>query len=137
MILMMLGMHQNVQNKLLTEIDEVYNEDKDVNFTTDFLQKFSYLEMVVKETMRLFAVVPMVSRETSEEVEIDGYLIPKDTTIIIPIYAMQRDERYWGSDADKFRPERFEEEIINPHAWVPFTGGGRICIGEYLILNTE
>ena len=130
MVLMMLGMHKDVQQKLSKEIEEIFRHEKDAKFTVDFLQKFSYLEMVVKETMRLFAVVPMVARETSEEVEIDGFLIPKNTTILISIYAMQRDKKYWGSDADHFRPERFEEEVKNPHAYAPFTGGSRICIGK-------
>ncbi|CAG9811946.1 unnamed protein product [Chironomus riparius] len=129
MVLMMVGMNKDVQHKLVNEIEEVYNEDKDAKFSADFLQKFPYLEMVVKETMRLFAVVPLVARETSDEVEICGHVLPKDTTILISIYSMQRDEKYWGSDADQFRPERFEDEIKNPHAWAPFTGGSRICIG--------
>jgi cytochrome P450 len=128
----MLGMHKDVQDKLLNEIEEVYSGDNDIEFTADFLQKFPYLEMVLKETMRLFAVVPMVARETSEEVEICGHVLPEKTTILISIYAMQREKKYWGSDADKFRPERFEDGVKNPHAWAPFTGGSRICIGEYI-----
>ncbi|XP_070496456.1 probable cytochrome P450 313a4 [Chironomus tepperi] len=130
MTLMMLGMHQDVQHKLIKEINDVYStEEKDVKFTTDFLQKFPYLEMVLKETMRLFAVVPLVARETSEDVDINGYTIPKNTTILMSIYAMQRDEKYWGCDAHLFRPERLENGMEYPHAWAPFTGGSRICIG--------
>jgi len=87
--------------------------------------------MVIKETMRLFAVVPLVARETSDEVEICGYVLPKDTTILISIFAMQRDVKYWGSDADRFRPERLEGVMKFPHAYAPFTGGSRICIGEF------
>ncbi|KAL7015155.1 hypothetical protein ACKWTF_016306 [Chironomus riparius] len=129
MVLMMVGINKNVQHKLVNEIEEVYNDDKDAKFSADFLQKFPYLEMVIKETMRLFAVVPLVARETSEEVDINGFLIPKNTTILISIYAMQRDEKYWGSDAHLFRPERLENGMEFPHAWAPFTGGSRICIG--------
>ena len=129
----MLGMHKDVQQKLIKEIENVYSElDNDPKFSADFLLKFPYLEMVVKETMRLFAVVPLVARETSEEVEINGFLIPKNTTILISIYAMQRDEKYWGSDAHLFRPERLENGMKFPHAWAPFTGGSRICIGKLL-----
>ncbi|XP_070496468.1 probable cytochrome P450 313a4 [Chironomus tepperi] len=129
MVLMMVGMNKDVQHKIVTELNEVYNEDKDAAFSADFLMKFPYLEMVIKETMRLFAVVPMVARETSDEVEICGHVLPKNTTILISIYAMQREKKYWGDDADQFRPERFEDGVKNPHAWAPFTGGSRICIG--------
>ncbi|XP_070495590.1 probable cytochrome P450 313a4 [Chironomus tepperi] len=114
--LMMLGMHKDVQQKAVNEIEAIYSQDANSEFSADFLQKFTYLELILKETMRLFAVAPIVARETSDEVSINGYLIPKNTTIIISINAMHRDEKYWGTDADQFRPERFEEELKNPHA---------------------
>ncbi|KAL7015148.1 hypothetical protein ACKWTF_016302 [Chironomus riparius] len=128
--LMMLGMHKDVQQKAVNEIDEIYSQDDNPELTNDFLQKFTYLELILKETMRLFAVAPIVARETSEEVNINGFLLPKNSTILILIDAMHRDKKYWGNDADKFRPERFEDEIVNQHAFAPFTLGSRICIGH-------
>ena len=82
---MMIGMHKNVQDRALKEIEDIYSQELNTEFTIDFLQKFKYLELILKETLRLFAVVPVVARETSEEVNINGYLIPKNTSIIIII----------------------------------------------------
>ena len=124
-------MHKDVQQKAVNEIDEIYSQEHNPEFTNDFLNKFTYLELILKETMRLFAVAPLVARETSDEVNINGYLLPKNTTILILIHAMHRDEKYWGNDAELFRPERFEVGLSNPNAWAPFTGGSRICIGEF------
>ncbi|KAL7015152.1 hypothetical protein ACKWTF_016304 [Chironomus riparius] len=136
--LMMLGMHKDVQQKAVIEIDEIYSQDDNPKFTNDFIQKFTYLELILKETMRLFAVAPIVARETSEEVNICGYLLPKNSTILISIHAMHRDKKYWGSDADKFKPERFEDGMSNPLAWAPFTGGSRICIGyRYAMMSMK
>jgi cytochrome P450 family 313 len=51
--------------------------------------------------------------------------IPVGATIIISTFAVQRNKKFWGDDADKFRPERFEPknfEKIHPYAFIPFTG---------------
>jgi cytochrome P450 len=122
MALMMLGMHQDVQQKVMDEINEIYMSEACTDYTMDFLHKFSYLEAVIKETMRLFPEAPIIARESSEEVDINGYLIPKGTNILISIIGMHRDEKYWGSDALKFKPERFLEELEHPMAFTPFSG---------------
>lgn len=51
--------------------------------------------------------------------------IPSGATIVLSIFKVQRDEKYWGSDANQFNPERFERENfkkIPPYAYIPFTG---------------
>ena len=119
----MLAMHQDVQQKLFNEIDSICGAEKDLTFDNDFLQKFTYLDLIVKETIRLFPAGPIVARETSEEIEICGYKIPKKTIMVMSIFAMQRDQKYWGDDAHLYRPERFEN-LENPQAYLPFTGEG-------------
>ncbi|CAG9811897.1 unnamed protein product [Chironomus riparius] len=120
--LVLLAMHKDKQQKLFDEIDEIYSTESDTKFSNDFLQKFIYLDAVLKESMRIFPAIPIIGREASEEVEIEGYLIPKGTVILISIFAMHRDKKIWGDDADAFKPERFFEELTNPHAFVPFAG---------------
>jgi len=117
----MLAMHQDIQQKLITEIDSICGTENDLTFDNDFLQKFTYLDLIVKETTRLFPTGPIVARETSEEIDICGYRIPKKTIMVMSIFAMQRDPKYWGDDAHLYRPERFEN-LENPQAYLPFTG---------------
>lgn len=128
---MMLGMHKDIQEKLTKEIDDVFSQETDSEFTIEFLHKFVFLDMFVKETLRLFPPVPIASRETTEEIELGGYLVPKGASIVISIFAMHRDERFWGKDAHLFKPERFVEGPTNSHAFQPFTAGARICIGKF------
>jgi cytochrome P450 len=119
---MMLAMDKDIQQKLIDEINEIYRVESDTRFGNDFLQKFTFLDAVLNESMRLFPPIAIIGREASDEVEIGGYLIPKGTSFLISIYAMHRDEKFWGQDANLFKPERFLEELINPHAFAPFSG---------------
>jgi PHYB activation tagged suppressor 1 len=55
---------------------------------------------------------------------LDGYTIPKDVGILVPIMKIHRSPKYWGDDAHEFKPERFEKEEIkkiHPYAYLPFT----------------
>jgi cytochrome P450 len=68
--------------------------------------------------------------------EIDGYFIPKDSTIFLSPYATQRHPSIW-EDPDRFDPERFAPERADsypPFAYFPFGGGSRKCIGFQLAL---
>ncbi len=86
-----------------------------------------YLDAVVKETLRVRPVVPVVGRKVLEEVELGGYRIPARSVLMVSIYLLHRDPLQYR-DPDEFRPERFldgEQEGV----WIPFGGGVRRCLG--------
>lgn len=59
-------------------------------------------------------------------------VIPKGTTIMIPVYAIHHDPTYYP-DPYKFDPERFTDNKINTknnYTFMPFGEGPRMCIGE-------
>lgn len=121
---MMLGMFKDIQKRVYAEIMEVLPSTTDI-IDFDALNKMKYLEQVVKETLRLFPITALVIRKTSDDFHLDDYVIPAETTIFVRIYNIQRDKRYWGEDANDFKPERFDEEQIKKvptYAFIPFTG---------------
>lgn len=65
----MLALHPEVQEKVVRELKEVY-ETADATIDYNSLSKLKYLDMIVKETMRLFPVLPLSARKTTEEFEI-------------------------------------------------------------------
>lgn len=135
--LLMLAMHQEVQDKVMQEIEDVFdlsNEEVD-NLK---LNQLPYLEMVIKECMRLFPVLPMVGRQCSKDIVLNTCTIPAGCTIMINIYNAHRSTKSWGEDANLFKPERFSQENfsqIHPYAYVPFSAGPRICIGLKYAMN--
>ncbi|WP_081795141.1 cytochrome P450 [Nocardioides sp. URHA0020] len=88
----------------------------------------AYLEAVMKESMRLHPIIPMVVRTLMKPATIAGYDLPAGTTIgpsIIITHA--REDNY--EDPSAFRPERFLGHHPPTNTWIPFGGGVRRCIG--------
>jgi cytochrome P450 family 135 len=87
-----------------------------------------YLDAVVKETLRLRPVLPIVVRRLSEPMELHGYTIPAGVAVVPCIYLMHRREDIYP-DPRAFSPERFLERPAGTYTWIPFGGGVRRCLG--------
>ena len=90
--------------------------------------KDTYLEAVVKETLRARPVVPVVARHVTQPVELGGYTIPAGSILMVSIYLVHSDPDTYP-DPDEFRPERFLDGTPEGAAWIPFGGGVRRCLG--------
>jgi cytochrome P450 family 135 len=88
----------------------------------------SYLDAVVNETLRVRPVIDAVWRRLKAPVEVGGWLLPADTTVMPSIVLVQESSSAFG-DALSFRPERFLEGASAPYTLIPFGGGPRRCIG--------
>uniref|UniRef100_A0A8C3FQX0 Cytochrome P450 n=1 Tax=Chrysemys picta bellii TaxID=8478 RepID=A0A8C3FQX0_CHRPI len=99
----------------------------------DDLGKMPYTTMCIKESMRIFPPVPLVSRQLSKPITFhDGRYLPEGTLVGINIYLIHRDPNLW-KDPEVFDPMRFSPENSSQrhsHAFMPFSAGARNCIGQ-------
>jgi cytochrome P450 len=125
----LLSQHPDVEAKLLEELEEVL-EDRAP--TVDDLPRLRYAEMVIKESMRLYPPAWGISREAKEDCEMGGYHVPGGTQLLIVLWAMHRDPRYF-ENPEVFDPARWEDSFskrVPKYAYLPFGAGPRLCIGS-------
>jgi cytochrome P450 len=86
--------------------------------------------------MRLYPPVYLLGRQTTHPLELGGYHLPAGTLVVVSPYAMHRRSDYFP-EPDRFDPDRFTpeaEQHLPPYAYIPFSVGPRICIGNRLAL---
>ena len=132
--LMLLAMFPESQERLFEELNSIYTSNGDFDVTYAETKQMIYLDMVLNEGMRVMAPVPIVSRQTSEDVPLsNGIILPKGVEIAIDIFHMHRRKDIWGPNAETFDPEHFLPMNLqdqHSYAFIPFTKGIRNCIGR-------
>ena len=122
---------QNPDKKaiLLQEIDSVLKGQPP---TIQNIRSLHYLKQVIDEAMRCFPPAWIMGRKTIHTDVINGYEIPPNTNVIMPIYVVHHDTQIW-ENPNEFIPERFSfDNLKEKHkfAYFPFGGGPRLCIGN-------
>lgn len=126
----LLAKHPEIQACLQAELDQVL-DGRAPSF--EVLGQLEYTEMVIKESMRILPPAwTLNARQANEDVEINGYLIPKNKILFISPYASHHNPRLFP-EPERFDPERFRpenEKKLPRNAYMPFGGGPRLCIGN-------
>ncbi|KAK5640612.1 hypothetical protein RI129_011423 [Pyrocoelia pectoralis] len=122
----------DIKRKVQANLDEAFAPTEPMRYSDR--NRVPYLEATLSEVMRYCHVFPVGgSRRALQDTELEGYTIPKDTTILIDLYSILNSKEAWG-DPENFRPERF---IVNDkfeaiENYIPFGIGRRRCLGEVL-----
>ncbi|KAK3083809.1 hypothetical protein FSP39_003541 [Pinctada imbricata] len=131
--LLYMTLYPNVQRKCQEELDSVVGRDRPVGLADK--GKMPYLESTLLEIQRIANTLTFsLPHVTNQETQLLGFDIPKDAIVIANLYSAHIDKKYWD-DPHEFRPERFLGEngkIRRREAFVPFSTGPRLCIGEPL-----
>ncbi|XP_013112454.1 cytochrome P450 6g1 isoform X1 [Stomoxys calcitrans] len=137
--LYLLAKSPKLQKRLREEIKKILHEGKG-EVTYEALKSMEYLDMVMRESLRLYPAVGFLERKhhaMDGEFSLEPYhkfKIPNGMPIFISNYAIHRDPLYWPNP-EVFDPERFSpqnKEGISPYAYLPFGLGPRSCMGGRL-----
>lgn len=142
-----LAYHEDVQNRLREEIDNLMADNDDKQLSYDTLAKMKYMDMVLQETLRLYPPVVFIDRICTKPIDLPPatpnskkMTMTPGSTFWVPAYAIQRDPKYF-TNPDEFNPERFNDDNkdnIIPYTHVPFGIGPRKCIGErFAMMETK
>lgn len=127
----MLSVTPRVEQLLHEELDRVLGGRVP---TLADLPNLPYLELCVKETLRAYPAAWAYTRELVQNTQIGGYPVKKGSVIIISPYVLHRNPAIFDNP-EEFRPERFHHEKEWPKlAYIPFSAGPRVCIGNVFAL---
>lgn len=122
-----IAQHPAVEEKLLAEVDKA-TQGKPL--TMDALQQMSYLQQVLNESMRLLPVTMVLGRQAIAEVQLGQYSLPQGAQVLISPWTLHRRQDIFPQP-ETFDPQRFAEgNDIPKHAYIPFSTGPRICLGN-------
>lgn len=154
----MMGIHQDIQDKVIDELDKIFG-DSDRPATFQDTLEMKYLERCLMETLRMFPPVPIIARHLKQDITLRKYpflslckfgicitvfktfsctascgkQVPAGTTVVVATYKLHRRPDVYPNPT-KFDPDNFlPEKSANRHyyAFVPFSAGPRSCVGEY------
>ena len=130
--------HPAVLARVRAEVDEVFGTDDDYLPTYDDIGKFSYLRLVINETLRLCPPVLEFDRMALSDTVIGGrYPVKKGEAVTVLTGALHRQPQ-WGDNVELFDPDRFSPERSASRSsslYKPFGTGARSCIGRQFALH--
>ena len=134
----MYELNQNSEylQRVIDETTEIFGDctnDKNDDIPFDKIRDgMEFTQACLKESLRKYSIVPVVTRELVEDDNLCGYDIPAGTIVVIPIQAVHNDPTIW-KNPQEWNPQRFLEPI-DAFAFLGFIAGPRTCIGQFFAL---
>ncbi|XP_067322194.1 cytochrome P450 2J4-like [Anolis sagrei] len=130
--ILLLANHPDIQDKAYKEIEGVLCSS---SFSYQDLKKLPYTNAVLHEIQRSkYPLLFGIPRQTTKDVKMRGFLIPKGTIVIPNLYSVLLDPKHWESPKE-FNPKHFLDQdghFIARKEFLAFGAGSRVCLGEQL-----
>ena len=127
-----LATHPEEQRKLQEHIDTHFHPETEQTMPSyETVSEMDYLDMFIRETLRMFPIAPTaITRQSTEDFYIPSIgRVPSGTLVTVDMYSLHYNADLWGPlDPQEFHPERFATKR-HPMAWIPFGAGPRNCVG--------
>lgn len=124
----LLALHPEWQSRIRREVRDVCGREP---IAAEHISELDTVARVLNESMRLYPPVPAIDRVATEDIDVGELRIAKGDFVILGILPMHRHERLWNYP-DRFDPDRFAPDLAKSRhrfAFIPFSGGPRVCIG--------
>ncbi|XP_026201248.1 cytochrome P450 2J6-like [Anabas testudineus] len=126
-------LYPDIQERVQAEIDAVIGSSRQPSVTDR--ENMPYTDAVIHEIQRMGDIIPLnVIRMTTKDTILDKYTIPKGTIILATLNSVLHDETMWETP-HSFNPQHFLDQdgkFRKREAFLPFSTGKRVCIGEQL-----
>ncbi|KAG7242878.1 hypothetical protein INR49_018133, partial [Caranx melampygus] len=130
--LLLMAKYPDIQDQVQEELSRVIGSRQ---VRVEDRKNLPYTDAVIHEIQRLADIVPMsLPHKTSRDVTFQGYFIKEGTTVFPLLTSVLYDESEWESP-HTFNPSHFldkEGKFIRRDAFLPFSAGRRVCLGESL-----
>jgi cytochrome P450 len=129
-MLYLLGEHPEAMRRVREEVATVVGTGtSSASPSADHLNRLHYLDLVTRETLRLYPPIHIGNRKAAHDVHLPAGTIPAGNRVMYSIYLSHRDPAQWENPG-AFDPDRFDRQGAVPaFTYVPFGGGPRNCIG--------
>jgi len=118
--------------RVVEEATEVFGTDGSSAPFEKIKDGLTFTQAALKESLRKYSVVPVVTRQLATDDNLCGYYIPQGTIVVVPIQAVHNDPKNWP-EPQEYRPDRFLENV-DPFSFLGFIAGPRNCIGQFFAL---
>lgn len=103
------------------------------------LDNLPYAEMVIRETLRLYPPVWVITRQATREAQVGKYFVPSGSAIFVSPYALHHNPKQF-INPEAFMPERFSagyEKRLNRYSYMPFGAGVRAALEESFVTTVS
>ncbi|XP_046522432.1 cytochrome P450 2W1 [Equus quagga] len=129
---LLMGKHPNVQGRVQEELDRVLGPERLPRLEDQ--RSLPYTNAVLHEVQRFITLLPHVARCTAADTQLCGYQLPKGTPVVPLLSSVLLDKTQWATP-HQFNPGHFldaDGRFVKPAAFLPFSAGRRVCVGESL-----
>jgi len=112
-----------VRDRLQTEVDALGDSP-----SPEAISAATYLDAFCNEVLRVFPILPDVSREVVRPFTLGSWTIPARAAVAVGTALLHTDPRLYP-DPHRFAPERWLDKKPSPFEYTPFGGGARRCLG--------
>lgn len=130
LITLLLAGHETTATALAWTFDQLLAHPQTYGKLADDLAagRDQYLDCVIRETLRVKPIVPMIGRYVAKPYQLGRWTIPVGARIAPSIYLAGKNPQAYPNP-ERFEPERWIGVKPDPYTWLPFGGGIRRCIG--------